>query len=1203
MTVGSALEEKSVVAGNNIALTAEDGKIRALGSITAAAGDITATTNTGAIEFTGDITAKADAQALEGGNITATSRGGTVSIVGSVAADDNLTASTTKEAAVTVDTSQTGDSVYAGNTIALTAEDGTVHTLGSVTAGDTVKLTTGTGSIRTEGTVTATTNNVEAVSVYGGDIQFSGNVHAGEKIVAATAIDPDTGAAGSITANNGLNAGTNIEMQTLLGDITLMSTADAGQNIELKTGTESGDGSGNISITGTVSATNNLIAKTTYTGNDEQKGNIWLGELVNEQGTVANQNVVRADTITLSTQNGSIASFAGVHVIADGLVQAETNSGDIGFIGDVSTGGSVDSQVNTKGNIFYNNIKATNSAPGTVNNISAFTSDGTIDFAGRVEAGNGIAAITDKGSVTFGNTINQEMTVVAGGSILARSKNGDITFEGTASAGGVIDVTATGGSVKLNNDITAVIDITGIAVDGDIVVKNGADVKSGSRIEGGPNESGTIRFTAVQGDPEGSMGNIWINGTLDSELDTLLAAKNGDITVSGDISAGGDVNAKILDKTDGNIILDSNIKAGNEMFVETTGGYILMGGVQKTITAGPTIWVKSESGNVSLIGNVTAGQNLNVTTGGTGNLNIAYVDENEQLVQAQVSAGRNVDLIAEDGDINVLGKLEAKEYDVTLSTVGGKISVTGDLDAGTYITATTVSGDIVAKGDVTAKDNNVSLTSTSGNIFMTGDIDAGHDVIAETGRNGIIFLNGYREGNVLTGDEVWNGNSANNNVFAGHSVNLITENTGVLVTGKVKANKGDVNAVTKTGAIIFVGDVEAGTDIRGTATQNGQIWYDGTTKAGQDVIASTVQGDILYNKTVTAGRNVTASTDKGQISYNASVVAGDSVLAVVTEGDIGVGDTINTITGDATLTTGNGTITVGEADGTGRINAGGNVAINATKESAANTNLVDILTSVESRNANVNVKTVNGNIHIGSNGANTETVTAKQNVKLEAENGKIIIDGKTSTYVGDITMQATNASYEPGDSGKNIIINHSGVVESAGNTNLITVNGDLHVTDNVTAQGALNAETRGQGNISLDKDVTVVKDMTMQAEKGDITVGRNITAENGNVTVNAKSGSVAVGTIDSNGNKSGKIEAGGNVTINAAKPSAAQSATGNGNLVEVVTSVESKGADVSIKTVNGNIHIGSNEADTPTVTAKNNVNLEAVEGKCSRIRE
>ena len=667
------------------------------------------------------------------------------------------------------------------------------------------------------------------------------------------------------------------------------------------------------------------------------------------------------------------------------------------------------------------------------------------------------------------------------------------------------------------------------------------------------------------------------------------------------------MNAKILDKTDGNIILDSNIKAGNEMFVETTGGYILMGGVQKTITAGPTIQVKSESGNVSLIGNVTAGLNLNVTTGGTGNLNIAYVGENNQLVPAQVSAGHNVDLTTKDGEINVLGKLEATAYDVTLTSVGGKISVTGDLDAGTYITANTVTGDIDAKGDVTAKYNNVSLTSTSGNIYMTGDIDAGHDVIAETGGNGIIFLNGYREGNVLTGAEVWNGNSDKNNVYAGHSVNLKSENTGMLVTGKVKANEGDVNALTKTGAIIFVGDVEAGTDIRGAATQNGLIWYDGTTKAGQDVIASTAQGDIRYDKTVTAGRSVTASTDNGIISYNASVEAGDSVLAAVMEGDIKVGDTITTVTGDATLTTGNGTITVGEADGTGRINAGGNVTINATKESAADTNLVDILTSVESRNANVNVKTVNGSIHIGSNGANTETVTAKQNVKLEAENGKIIIDGKTSTHVGDITMQATNSSYVSGDTGKNIIINHSGVVESARNVNLITVNGDLHVTDNVTAQGTLNAETRKSedqkilnpeaksGDISLDQNVTVVKDMTMQAEKGDITVGRNITAENGNVTVNAKSGSVAVGTIDSNGNKSGKIEAGGNVTINAAQPRV--STAEDNTLVHIVTSVESKGADVNIKTENGDIRIGYNGPNTDTVTAKENVNLEAAEGK------
>ena len=92
--------------------------------------------------------------------------------------------------------------------------------------------------------------------------------------------------------------------------------------------------------------------------------------------------------------------------------------------------------------------------------------------------------------------------------------------------------------------------------------------------------------------------------------------------------------------------------------------------------------------------------------------------------------------------------------------------------------------------------------------------------------------------------------------------------------------------------------------------------------------------------------------------------------------------------------------------------------------------------------------------------------------------------------------------------------------------------------------------------------------------------------------MNAESGSVAVGTVDAGGNKSGKIEAGGNVTINAAQPSA-----GDRNLVDVVTSVESKNADVSIRTTNGHIHIGSNDPDTDTVTAKGDVNLEAVDGK------
>ena len=187
---------------------------------------------------------------------------------------------------------------------------------------------------------------------------------------------------------------------------------------------------------------------------------------------------------------------------------------------------------------------------------------------------------------------------------------------------------------------------------------------------------------------------------------------------------------------------------------------------------------------------------------------------------------------------------------------------------------------------------------------------------------------------------------------------------------------------------------------------------------------------------------------------------------------------------------------------------------------------------------------------------------------METTGGTITVDGKTSTQDGDITLKAVNKDYAPG---QNIIINngtdsagieHNGKVISGKDANLVSVNSDLHVTDDVKAQGSLNAETQGRGNISLDENVNVVKDIAMRTQTGEIIVGKNITANQGSVTLTTGTGSITVGVDDGSGQESGVITANSDVKINA----------GNGS-VNVETSVESKAADVNVNVMNGNIHI------------------------------
>ena len=264
---------------------------------------------------------------------------------------------------------------------------------------------------------------------------------------------------------------------------------------------------------------------------------------------------------------------------------------------------------------------------------------------------------------------------------------------------------------------------------------------------------------------------------------------------------------------------------------------------------------------------------------------------------------------------------------------------------------------------------------------------------------------------------------------------------------------------------------------------------------------------------------------------------------------------------------------------------------------------------------------LNGNIHIGNNGPDTNTVTARENVSLVTENGKITVDGKTSTQKGDITLKAANKSYEAGTSGQNIIINngtdsngieHNGKVVANKNATLISVNSDLHVTDDVIAQnGNLNAITQKQGDISLDKEVTVNKDILMQADIGNITVGKNLESKEGSINVKTKEGNIRIGdngptaktvTAKENVNlvtEEGKIEVfgktstyNGDVTLKAANKEYVAGADGQNIIIDHQGQIDS-GHDVTLVAKNGDLHV------TDRVSARNSITQSAVRINCT----
>ena len=981
----------------------------------------------------------------------------------------------------------------------------------------------------------------------------------------------------------------------------------------------------NLHDTGGIWMVNGVAAL----GTEEDTGNVNLraaGDIVNgdEDHTV---NLFARKDINITSTNGGIENYGGLYAINDVNLEAangiatgrdkddnvsagnsvnlHTIAGNIEVAGNVTAGegdvvalnGRLDENgefvegtgnIEFKGSINAGNdvvVKAAGGNIATVNGTITAGQDITVQTGGdgninlnslgeltgtSVTAGNNISLTTEKGSVWAGGTITAE-----NGDVVAVQNNGEDPDKGILFSG---DVNALNGNVKATIRKTGSVFYSGNVKAGDnieaLVVEGGQGqiAYAGRTVEAG----GYVTAVTSYGDityentvtagkditATTSEGNVTGFGNLNAGQDVVLGTRNGDVTLESSVTAERNVT---VDTTKGNIEIGGNVKTTNgEVLLkaennnpEESDGYVKVFG---SIESGTDTRLESENGDIVVAGTINSGENVLATvTGSIGNINLSGDVRAKNDVLANTAATI--------GGITVEKTVNAGN-DVKITSAKGDINLKGDVDAGNDILANTTSGLIEMRQDVTAK-RDIIATSEEGSIGLLGDIDAGRDVTAETGKNALILFN-----------TDWS--DGKHDVHAGRDVNLTVEDSIIYVNGKVVTDTGDVRATAKTGGIGFNGNIQSGKDITASVTDNGIISYNGTVQARNDVTATTAKGNIEYAKTVQAGHNVTALTNA--------------------EGNISVGDAIIAETGDVMLSTANGTITVGEEDGTGRIDAYGNVQINAAKADASDTNLVDILTSVESKNADVNVKTVNGNIHIGSNGPDTETVTAKENVTLEAVNGKIIIDGKTSTQDGDITLQASNSEYVEGEDGKNIIINQDGKIESGRDVNLIAGNGDLHVTGNVTARGTLNAETRGQGDIYLDQDVTVVKDMTMlktgvgditvgadinagqdvsaQTGTGDITVGEAITAGK-SVTMTTGTGDVTVGS-----NGKGSVTADKDVTVNV----------GTGD-VDIVKAVTSENGSVSVKTGEGDIHIGNNGPDTDTVTAKENVTLETTNGK------
>ena len=748
-------------------------------------------------------------------------------------------------------------------------------------------------------------------------------------------------------------------------------------------------------------------------------------------------------------------------------------------------------------------------------------------------------------------------------------------------------------------------------------------------------EEGDI-FVNAHNEQDGANLVIEQDGKLLSGRDLTMSVYNGDIEVTGNTVAKRNMTVDVENR--GNITFGVDVTVAGDIAMQTGTGDILVG---RDLTAGGKADLLTGAGNIVVgyngNGNVKANDDITIKTGGNGDVAIVktvvsangsvdidnqngniLIGSNGPDVQT-VAAKNNVQLSAKDGVIKVQGKTETEEGDIYVSAHSEQdganlvIEQDGKLLSGRDLTLSVYNGDIEVTGNTVAKRNMTVDVENRGNITFGADVTVAGDIAMQTGTGNILvgrdLTAGGKAGLQTGAGNIVVGYNGNGNVKANQDINIQTGSGNVEIIKTVVSNNGSIDIATQQGDIRIgsngpdvqtvaakqnvrlqtgegqiriqgktsTGDgditVNAGRAAYAAGAQNIVFEADGKLESGKDAYLIATNGDLTVTDDVTAQGTFYAQTKgQGNITLGNDLTVQKDLSMSTDTGDITVGKDVTAAQGSISMQAGMGNIVVGY-NGNGNVNAAQDINIQTGSGN------VEIIKTVVSNNGSVDIATRQGDIRIGSNGPDVQTVAAKQDVKLQTGEGQIRIQGKTSTEDGDITVNAGRTAYTAG--AENIVFEADGKLESGKDAYLIATNGDLTVTDDVTAQGTFYAQTKGQGNITLGNDLTVQKDLSMSTDRGDITVGKDVTAAQGSISMQAGTGNIVVGD-----NGSGDVKAAEDIRIQ----------TGSGN-VEIVKTVVSENGSVDIGTQKGSIRIGSNGPDVQTVAAKNNINISAEEGE------
>ena len=870
--------------------------------------------------------------------------------------------------------------------------------------------------------------------------------------------------------------------------LTLLADRDielANGGIELAAGTltmRAGqtDATGAIILNGVVSAAVlDLIAAGSVVGGSltATAGNMVITALA---GAIDLEDLSAANgTVTISalgdavmgavTAGGALQAGAGDDLVITGTVEA---TGPATFTGDaVTITGALSATAVTctaTGTAALAGVTATGP-------LKATSEQGHVTFTGVINASDTVQ-VTGKTGISLGQVMGQAPVTLdsdAGISITgaASATTWDLTAAGGIELQDVLQ--ATGGNVVAHAGVGNLTQATTATISGTgAVTLNGAGISVGRVIAGTTatlNGTGAVNTQAISAATllltsgtsaavEGEMnitGNAQVTAVMDAQLSAAIEV-GGTLTIhAGEaVDLAGAVRAQQLTAEAGtNLTASEDVTATGDVSLKGPSLLLALG----TITAGGGVSAVSTGGNVSLGGVQAGNTGAEVRSNGT----LTVFDEVRAAGPVALEAGgvmNTAGVISEAGLVDIDGRA---------NVLLGGVSAFASANVNT-------TGDVVVGGDVTAGQG-VSVTGAS----LTAE--------ALDGRSVTVRTTGDTNVTSAEADDALELTATNGDLTVG---DVITS----AGTATVRADNGDISvgSVSSTGTALMVA--------------GGLLTVDGAVQAGSfDVTAGT--GVSLQNAPVAA------ETTLGGLSITC-LGATDAIVRLGGSLDAA---TDLTLTGQLALSEDAGQLTAGNAV---QINGGIDaeavaLAINGQSLTIAGNTLDDT--------PDWTVAAYDGTAIPLTTLAAPLYLTVQEATGIDPEVEFAALDGQFALTIRSESSTNADVTLGAADIGS-LSLQRARRVRFEGP---VTTAQDVDVTDavgpiTVTSTGSLqaggpvlleNADDLDNVGIEVAGPIAAAGDVILQATKGDVLLGANVTAD-GTLRLEALLGSVAVTNVD-----------------------------------------------------------------------------------------